>query len=46
MIYAKGQLNAEVGMYLAQQFAWIVVLWAAAAVVWTRGIARYASQGG
>jgi ABC-2 type transport system permease protein len=46
MIYVRGVLNAEVAGQLAQQLIWIVVLWAAAAVVWTRGITRYASQGG
>lgn len=45
-IYAQGVLGPDVAMYLLRQLLWIGVLWAAAATVWTRGLARYASQGG
>lgn len=45
-IYAQGHLGPDVAAYLARQLVWIAVLWIAAALVWTRGLARYASQGG
>ncbi len=46
MIYSRGELGPDVGVYLARQLVWIVLLSAGAMVVWTRGIRRYASQGG
>jgi ABC-2 type transport system permease protein len=45
-IYAQGALGPDVAGYLLRQLIWIALLWACAAQVWTRGIARYASQGG
>jgi ABC-2 type transport system permease protein len=45
-IYAQTRLTAEVADLLGRQFAWLAVLTTLAAVVWSRGMTRYASQGG
>lgn len=37
---------AQAQSFMVQQLVWVVVLWVLAAAVWTRGVARYASQGG
>jgi len=46
MIYRRPQPDLEIAALIAQQAIWAAVLWVAAAAVWTRGVARYASQGG
>jgi ABC-2 type transport system permease protein len=45
-IYRRSGLDLDVAALMARQAIWIAVLWAVAAAVWTRGVARYASQGG
>lgn len=45
-IYARPAVDAGVAALLAQQGIWILLLLAAASAVWSRGLARYASQGG
>lgn len=45
-IYVQGHLGADVAEHLLHQVIWITVLCAGIALAWSRGIARYASQGG
>lgn len=45
-IFAMPQAGPEVALLLLRQVLWIGALWALATVVWTRGVRRYASQGG
>jgi ABC-2 type transport system permease protein len=45
-IYAQPRLSAEVADLLGRQLAWLAVLTALAMMVWSRGMTRYASQGG
>ncbi|HEX6085963.1 MAG TPA: ABC-2 family transporter protein [Thermoanaerobaculia bacterium] len=45
-IYAHGVLGPDVTLHLARQFVWIGVLTLCASMAWSRGITRYASQGG
>jgi ABC-type uncharacterized transport system permease subunit len=46
MIYRHALPDLQVAALMLQQALWIAVLWAVAATVWRRGVARYASQGG
>jgi len=46
MIYRGALPHLDAAALMLQQAIWIAVLWAAAAAVWKRGVARYASQGG
>jgi viologen exporter family transport system permease protein len=46
MIYTQGGSGVDTAGYLLRQAAWIAVLGMAATLAWSRGIARYASQGG
>lgn len=45
-IYAQTELSSQALELFAGQLAWLVVLGGVAALVWSRGVARYASQGG
>jgi ABC-2 type transport system permease protein len=46
MIYTQAGSGVDLAGHLLRQVAWIAGLGTAAAAVWSRGVARYASQGG
>lgn len=46
LLYAQPRLSGEVALLLGQQLAWLALLGALATALWSRGVARYASQGG
>jgi ABC-2 type transport system permease protein len=45
-IYSQSALGPEVAGFLLQQGIWIALLGGLGAAVWSRGLRRYASQGG
>ncbi len=45
-IYAAPSLSGEVMAMLAQQVVWVMVMGVVTSLLWSRGISRYASQGG
>lgn len=45
-IYGASEMSAAVLALFARQVFWVVTMTAVASLLWTRGVARYASQGG
>lgn len=45
-IYAAPRLDGDVMAMLAQQIVWVMVMGVLVSLLWSRGISRYASQGG